>query len=431
MNYLDILRPTNYWGDLKKSPGKSRAEYVSWLIEQSQNNNISAVVGVRRAGKSTILKQVIFHLITELGVKPENTLLINLEDPRLIELLQNANLFTLISAFKHQADLRSKLYVVFDEVQNVSNWEAVIRTLHDQEPNLKIYVTGSSAQLLGKELGTKLAGRYIKTEVFPLSFSEYYSFTKNDLKSFVQSGGFPDPVLTSTHSIREQLLKDYYDSILLRDITARYGIRDDFKLRRLSSQLFAAVANQASSYRLSKDLGISPDTVLQYFDYIEDAFLGFFVPKFSQSLRKQNYNPKKFYGIDTGLQSAISFRVIDDIGKLFENTVYLALRREYDQIYYWQEEKEIDFVVKDKEQIVFLVNASVSIKEESTRKREIESLMAGMHAVRKSESLVVIMEGDSEVIETEVGSITVIHFAEFEKLIKRRHPDNPKLLSVQ
>lgn len=419
MNYFDILRPTNYWGDLRKSPGKLRSEYVSWLLEQSENNNVSAVIGVRRAGKSTILKQVIHHLIAQEGVKPENTLLINLEDPRLIELLQNANLLSLIDMFKQQADLRSKIYVVFDEIQNVSNWEAVIRTLHDQEPNLKIYVTGSSAQLLGKELGTKLAGRYITTEVFPLSFAEYQTFAKKDLKSFVQSGGFPDPVLTSNLLMREQLLKDYYDSILLRDITARYGIRDDFKLRRLSAQLFAAVANQASSYRLSKDLEVSPDTVLQYFNYIEDAFLGFFIPKFALSLRKQNYNPKKFYSIDTGLQSAISFRVLDDISKLFENTVFLALRRVSDQIYYWQEDKEVDFIVKEKEQIVYLVNASVSIKQESTRNREIDSLMAGMHALQQSESILVLMEGESETIETEVGIIKVIHYPEFEKLIAK------------
>jgi len=420
MNYFDILSSTNYWGDLKRSPGKMRPKYVSWLIEQSENGNISAVVGVRRSGKSTILKQVIHRLIAQEGVNPRNTLLINLEDPRFIELLQSANLLNLVSTFKEKADLRSRMYVVFDEIQNVPNWEAIIRTLHDQEPNLKIYLTGSSAQLLGKELGTKLTGRYITTEVFPLSFHEYQRFTKKNLKSFVQSGGFPDPVLTSNASIREQLLKDYYESILLRDITARYGIRDDFKLRRLSAQLFASIANQASSYRLSKDIEVSPDTILQYFNYIEDAFLGFFVPKFSQSIRKQNYNPKKFYSIDNGLQSAISFRVLDDMGKLFENAVFLALRREFDQIYYWQEDKEVDFVVKQKEQITHLVNASVSIKLESASNREIESLMAGMHALQKSESLLVLMEGESEVIETEVGTINVIHYSEFEKLISKK-----------
>ena len=420
MNYFDILHPTNYWGELKQSPGKPRPEYVSWLLEQSENSNVSAVVGVRRSGKSTILKQVIYQLITRKGVNPNNTLLVNLEDPRLIELLENANLLNLIFAFKNRADLRSKMYVVFDEIQNIPGWESIIRTLHDQEPNLKIYLTGSSAQLLGKELGTKLTGRYLTTEVFPLSFQEYKRFTKKDLKSFVQSGGFPDPVLTSNQSIQEQLLKDYYESILLRDITARYGIRDDFKLRRLSAQLFASVANQASSYRLSKDLEVSPDTILQYFNYIEDAYLGFFVPKFSQSVRKQNYNPKKFYSIDNGLQSAVSFRVLDDLGKLFENTVYLALRRAFDQIYYWQEDKEIDFVVKEKEQISYLVNASVSIKLESTRNREVESLMSGMHALQKPESILVIMEGENEVIHTEAGTIKVIEYTKLEEILSKR-----------
>jgi len=420
MNYFDILHPTNYWGELKQSPGKPRPEYVSWLLEQSENSNVSAVVGVRRSGKSTILKQVIYQLITRKGVNPNNTLLVNLEDPRLIELLENTNLLNLIFAFKNKADLRSKMYVVFDEIQNIPGWESIIRTLHDQEPNLKIYLTGSSAQLLGKELGTKLTGRYLTTEVFPLSFQEYKRFTKKDLKSFVQSGGFPDPVLTSNQSIQEQLLKDYYESILLRDITARYGIRDDFKLRRLSAQLFASVANQASSYRLSKDLEVSPDTILQYFNYIEDAYLGFFVPKFSQSVRKQNYNPKKFYSIDNGLQSAVSFRVLDDLGKLFENTVYLALRRAFDQIYYWQEDKEIDFVVKEKEQISYLVNASVSIKLESTRNREVESLMSGMHALQKPESILVIMEGENEVIHTEAGTIKVIEYTKLEEILSKR-----------
>ncbi|MEX0895391.1 MAG: ATP-binding protein [Patescibacteria group bacterium] len=419
MNYLDILHSTNYWGELKKAPGKQRPLYVSWLLEQSKNSNISAVIGVRRSGKSTILKQVMHHLITQEDVSPNNTLLINLEDPRLIELLQNTNLLNLVSAFKDKADLRSRMYIVFDEIQNVPNWEAVIRTLHDQEKNLKIYVTGSSAELLGKELGTKLAGRYLTTEVFPLSFHEYQKFTKKDLKSFVESGGFPDPVLTTNQSVQEQLLKDYYESILLRDITARYGVRDDFKLRRLSAQLFASVANQASSYRLSRDLEVSPDTILQYFNYIEDAYLGFFVPKFSQSIRKQNYNPKKFYSIDNGLQSAISFRVLDDMGKLFENTVYLTLRRTSDQIYYWQEEKEVDFVVKEKERISHLVNASVSIKLESTREREITSLMTAMHALQKSESLLVIMNGENEVIETETGTIKVIEYEKLEGLLSK------------
>jgi len=413
MNYLDILGTSNYWGQLKKASGRLRSRYVDVLLKQSSNDNISAVVGVRRSGKSTILKQVLEQLISNHGVKPENTLLVNLEDPRLVGLLTDNKLFDLITEFKKQADLRSRIYIVLDEIQNIDNWEAILRTLHDQETTAKFFISGSSAQLLGKELGTKLTGRYIKTEVFPLSYFEYQQFTKKSLKSYVNGGGFPDPILTNDTATREQLLKDYYDSILLRDITARYGIRDEFKLRRLSAQLFSSIANQASSYRLSKDIEVSPDTVLQYFSYIEDAYLGFFVPKFAQSVRKQNYNPKKFYSIDNGLQSAVSFRVIDDLGKLFENTVFLELRRNYDQIFYWQEKKEVDFVVKEKNQIKYLINASVSIKEQTTRNRELESLMEGMYQLKQSESLLVLMEGEVEVIETEAGTINVVPYTEF------------------
>lgn len=423
MKYLDILEATNYWGKNKIPLGKLRPEYVDWLIDQSENKNISAVIGVRRSGKSTILRQVIKKLIDEKNVKPENTLLINFEDPRLIQLLSENNLFDLVRDFKNEvADLRSKVYLVLDEIQNVFNWESIVRTIADQEPNIKIYLTGSSASLLGKELSTKLTGRYIKTEVFPFNFSEYKKLIKKDLLSYVQNGGFPDPALTENKTIREQLLKDYYESILLKDITARYGIRNDFKLRRLAGQLFGNIANQASSYRLSKDLEISSDTVLQYFNYIEDAYLGFFIPKFTYSLRTQNYNPKKFYSIDNGLQSAISFRVFDDNGKLFENAVFLGLRKKFDQIFYWQEDKEVDFIVKDKENIAYIINASVSIYNENTRNREIESLMACMHALGKTESILVVMENfnkKSMMIETETGNIKVMNFSDFEVMLQK------------
>ena len=417
MKYLNLLNQSNFWGDVNKAPGKRRSQYITPLLSQSQNANISAVIGVRRSGKSTVLKQVLHQLIKKKNVHPNNTLFVNLEDPRFVSLLIDNKLFELVEEFKQQADLRSRLYIVFDEIQNVQNWEAIVRTLVDQEPQLKIYITGSSAQLLGKELGTKLAGRYLKTEVFPLSFVEFQQFVGKNIQRFVTEGGFPDPILTKNQVLRDQLLKDYFESILLRDISIRYNIRDEFKLRQLTGQLFAAVANQASSYRLSKDLELTADTILQYFSYIEDAYLGFFIPKFSQSVRKQNYNPKKFYSIDNGLQSAISFRVIDDLGKLFENTVFLALRRKYDQIFYWEEEKEVDFIVKEKERIAYLVNASVSISQAQAQDREVTALMAGMHYFQQKESYLVVLKGSSQDIETEVGTIHVVTYPDFEALL--------------
>lgn len=417
MKYLELLVDSNYWGKVKRSPGYLRENYVDWLLTQSENLNISVVVGVRRSGKSTILQQVLYQLIHKRGVNPKNTLFVNLEDPKLVGMLSDNKLFDLIDEFKSLADLRSNLYIVFDEIQNVPDWELIVRAIHDKEKNIKIYVTGSSAKLLGRELGTKLTGRYLSTEVFPLSLVEFKNFRKAGAEEYIKEGGFPDVILSKDRRIREQLLKDYFESILLRDIVARYSIRDEFKLRRLSSQLFSNFANQASSYRLSKDLEVSSDTILQYFDYIEEAYLGFFVPKFSHSVRKQNYNPKKFYVIDNGLQSAVSFRVIDDTGKLFENAVFLSLRRKHKQIFYWQEGKEVDFVVKEKEQVKYLVNASVDIKMPETRERELSSLMQAMHELKKTESYLVIMKGKSEKIETEVGVVNVIGFEEFGELL--------------
>lgn len=414
MNALDVLEPVNFWGTLKKAPGVVRPTYVAKLLEQRATSPISAVVGVRRAGKSTILHQVLQSLIANYSVKPENTLFVNLEDPRLLDLITDNSLFSLITAFKQKADLRSKLYVVLDEIQNVENWQAIVRTIHDQEPNIKLFITGSSAQLLGQELGTKLSGRYLKTEIFPLSFSEFQTFTGKSLDHYLKWGGFPNPVLTKLKLLRDQLLADYFESILLRDISARYGLRNEFKLRRLAAQLFSAAANQASSYRLSKDLDLAADTILQYFSYIEDAYLGFFIPKFDHSVRKQNYNPKKFYPIDTGLQSAVSFKVLDDTGKALETAVFLTLRRKFTQLYYWEEEKEINFIVKHKEVIKYLVNVSVTITNQKTLEREKIALQAGMYQLQHPESYLVTMSDQTQTIQTDVGTIHCLPFHEFE-----------------
>jgi hypothetical protein len=414
MNYIDLLSKNNYWGDLKKIEGKKRLTYTDWLLEQSKDKNITALKGVRRSGKSTLLLQTFFRLINERSVKPENTLYVNFEDPRLSELLVENNLFKLVSELNEMADNRSYVYLGLDEIQNVNNWEAILRTILDQERWLKVYITGSSANLLGQELGSKLAGRYISTEVFPFSLAEYMHFTKDkNIAHYIDHGGFPDVVFSSSERVADQLLKDYFESILLRDIATRYNIRHEFKLRRLAANLFTNISNLASSYRLSKDLELSADTVLQYFSYIENAYLGFFVPKYSPSLRKQEYNPKKFYSIDTALQKAISFKVFDDIGKLFENLVFLELRRRFKDIFYWEEEKEVDFIVKEGENIRCIVNASVNISNKFTREREISSLIAGMDYFDKKESFLIILEGKSQVIETEIGVIKVINLPDF------------------
>ncbi|MFW5719765.1 MAG: ATP-binding protein [Candidatus Dojkabacteria bacterium] len=409
MKYLELVR--NVYA--RSRAGKFRRKYVDHLCEQNSDKNISAVMGVRRAGKSTIMKQVLKELLKQ-GVEEKNTLYVNFEDPRLGQLLEDNTLFHVIDEFNKAADNRSRTYFLFDEIQNVQNWEQILRALLDQERNAKFYITGSSASLLGRELGTKLSGRYISTEVFPLSFLEIKQFSQKIIvKRFIEYGGFPDVVLSKNSETKQQLLRDYFESILLRDVAQRYNIRRDYTLRRLASWLFTNISCQASSYRLSKDLGISPDTVLQYFNYIEDAYLGFFIPKYSASVRKQAYNPKKFYSIDTGLQRAVSFRIIDEYGKAFENIVFLELRRRFKEIYYWEEEHEVDFIIKQGESIKMIINVCVDTRNEKTLHRECTSLQEAMNNLHIPESYLVVMKGENEVIETEVGKVRVVKFEDF------------------
>lgn len=414
MNLTDALSKVNYWGEVSHAKGVYRANYVEKLLVESRNKNISVVMGVRRSGKSTILLQTLDTLIKREGVKAKNTLFINFEDPRLSNLLNATAFIKYVEEFYAKADNRTTVYLFLDEIQNVQNWEKAVRTLIDQLKMVKIYITGSSASLLGKELGTKLSGRYLSTEVFPVSYSELVLFdNKIGLPQFLKLGGFPNVLQTESSTVRTQLLQDYFQSIILRDVSIRYGIRKDAKLRRVISFIFSNISNQASSYRLSNDIGMSADTVIQYFKYIEDAYLGFFIPKYSVSLRKQEYNPKKFYSIDTGLQQAVSFMVMDDVGKLFENLVFLELRRKYKEIYYWEEDKEVDFLIKKGERIKLLCNVSYNIENEDTRKREIESLKLAMYKLSIKKSYLVIGSGEDESVETEFGVIEVMSLRSF------------------
>lgn len=220
-------------------------------------------------------------------------------------------------------------------------------------------------------------------------------------------------MLTVDEYIRNQLLQNYFDSILLRDISARHKLRNDFILRRVSAHLYTNIGRSASSYRLSRDLGTSADTILQYFDHIEDAYLGFFLPKYALSIRKQEYNPKKFYCIDTALQKSVSFKVSDDGGKLFENAVFLALRRKYQQIYYWQEEKEVDFIIMKGDSIKHIINASVDISDEATFLREINSLKEAMYALGRETSTLVTLKGTKRLVQTDVGVVHLYPFNDF------------------
>lgn len=291
------------------------------------------LTGIRRCGKSTVLQQVFRQ-------QPEVSIFINFEDPRLAGFD--------ISDFNRLHEIALEMgcsAYFFDEIQNVDKWENFVRFKLDE--GFKVFITGSNASMLSKELGTKLTGRHVSKELFPFSYTEYLRFlglekTQETVLSYLEDGGFPDYLTTS---LAEVLMHNFND-ILIRDIAARYAIRNTDALRQLAVWLVSNVGKPFTGNSLRKLFNIhSSSSIMEYLGYLSDAYLFFFVPKFSYSSKVQLVNPRKVYCIDNGMISVNSSSFSEDRGRLLENMVYGQLRRSGADVYYFNEVKECDFVV--------------------------------------------------------------------------------------
>jgi predicted AAA+ superfamily ATPase len=323
------------------------------------------ITGIRRCGKSTLLYQLLKQDLS-------NTLFLNFEDTRLAG-FENDDFTRLLSEIKK----REAKILFFDEIQMLQNWELFVRQMLDED--YKVVITGSNATLLSKELGTKLTGRHLSTELFPFSYKEFLLFknlenTATALQQYLQDGGFPEYLKTNNGVILNQLLED----ILYRDIVVRYAIKDVVNLKKLAVYLISNIGKPVSGNNLKELFGIkSATTILDFFSYLENAYILQFVPKFSYSLKTQIRNPKKVYVIDLGLFSQNSIVFSDENGRRLENAVYLHLRQKFKEIYYFQEKKECDFVVIEKGKVVELLQVCYTLTAENME-REISGLLAVM-----------------------------------------------------
>jgi len=311
---------------------------------------------------------------------------------------------------------------LLDEIQNIPLWEATIRRLYDREKNLKIIISGSSSRLLSSEISTALRGRTLTHKVFPFSFKEFlkanrinfeiknikYSTKRNiiikGLRDYLEFGGFPQVVLEEN---KTELLQEYYRAILYRDIVERYQIKN-LKLfenfLKVVTQHTASLFSYGKTLNLFKSMGykISKNTLIEYMKYIESTFFAFEVPIFSYSIKDQLQYPRKLYIIDTGIRNAVSFRFSLDWGKLAENLVFIELKRQDKEIYYWKNSKnlEVDFLIKEGVEIKELIQVCWNIEDEKTRKREIRALLKAMDEFKIKEALVITENyDDSEEID--------------------------------
>ncbi len=428
---LSILEEWNCWSKPFRD-SFSRNTYEKEVLAKSTTNEILFVKGVRRSGKSTILHNHVENLIAS-GVPKEEILFVNLEDPRFAPFLSLSLLEEIKKAYLYYLSPKSKPYIFLDEVQNIEEFEKWLLKEYELD-TAHLFATGSNSKLLSREIGSSLSGRYLDVEVLPLSFREflafkgvtitsYYELVSKQLileklfEEFMNFGGFPQVVLIESIELKEAELKSYYDSILLRDIVARYKLNDFRSLEKLSVTLLSSIANPMSLNRLKNRLGVSFDMVNRYLEYLENSYMIQTIPLFDWSLQKQFSNPKKIYSIDTGLSKRVSFEVGKRIGDLLENIVYLELKRRFEEIYYFKTEQgyEVDFLIKDREEITHLIQVSQTLKDNKTKKLELRALIKASNELKHiNHTKLLLITMDSSSVELVDGvEIEVLNVIEW------------------
>ncbi|WP_297470415.1 ATP-binding protein [Thermococcus sp.] len=402
---VEVLAPYNLWGG-RKWKAVMREEYVS-RIEKKLSHGAVALIGTRRAGKTTLAGLFLTKLVGA-GKSPEGTLYVNLEDPRFSPYLTPELLEEVFSAYRTYVYDGEGPVVVLDEVQNVPGWEKWVRKVLDLG-EARIIVTGSTSSLLRSELSTLLTGRVFTVEVFPLNFREFLTFkglptemkallgrkrkVEALLREYLEFGGFPQVVLMEDKSLKNELLRELFEGIILRDIVYRHGFRDARAVRIVAEIAMSRFSSLISVSRLRNEIAgivgrkVSPNFVDAVLDAMDEAYLSFRVPILSPKVKDSMRYPKKLYAIDTGIANVVGIRFTENVGRLAENAVARHLRQNFGEVYYYRGRGEVDFVVKEGLRVTRAIQVTWDIDE--SWEREVEGLLEAMDVFDLKEGTIV------------------------------------------
>jgi hypothetical protein len=355
-------------------------------------SHATVLTGVRRCGKSTLQAQLMR--------RARQPFYCNFEDTRLFGMAP-ADFPAFLGVLDAVATPRSAVFL--DEVQEVPEWQRLVRALLDR--GRTVCVTGSNASLLGKELGSKLTGRHLSYEVFPFSYSEFLAFTGRDpsaasLGAFLDDGGLPSFLKDRQELVLQALLRD----IIHRDVAARHGLRETTHVMNLALFLFANTGQPLSFQSLTKSLAVpTVGQTSRYVEHLIDAYLLCAVPKFSASFKKRVVAPAKYYAIDNGLRRANAPQAQPDRGPRLENAVALHLRRTTRGLCYASERGlwECDFVTPDA-----AVQVCLELNPEN-RARELRGVVAGTRLRGRRRAIVVTLDQADRLVEDGVRIVVV------------------------
>lgn len=386
-------------------------------------------IGVRRSGKSTFMFQVMKDLL-ENGISRQNILYLNFFDDRLHG-LQHEPLSIIPEAYFSiypEKKNSEKVYCFFDEIQALSGWEPFVDRLMRTE-NCEIYITGSSAQMLSREIATQMRGRALSWEMFPFSFLEFLDTkgighssslsTKKRLlvqkafEEYWQSGGFPE-VIGLDKFLRIKIHQEYFNTLLFRDLIERHDVSHPRAVTDLAHRLMDNITSLYSINKLTgylKSLGhkAPKSKVSDYLEWFEDAYFLFTVRIFDASLTRARSNPKKIYCVDHSMVISVCSGILVNSGHLLENLMFIALRRVNQNIFYYKTRSglEVDFIIQQQDHSRMIIQVCESLVEPQTRKREVAALAEAMQELDLTTGTIVT-RSEEEQISVEPGMIDVI-----------------------
>lgn len=360
-----------------------RKFYLEKIVKLIDTEDIKVITGVRRCGKTVLLKQIIDELENR-GIASENIIYISFESSKYKNIRNDDDLDEFI--FSKTNNLNGKIYLLFDEIQKVKNWEVSLNS-YRVDLECDIYITGSNSQLLSGELATLISGRYISINMLPFSFKELIQYHDemheniDEIKLFEQYlsyGGFPG-LLNYENEEKEKYLYDLYSTIVLNDILYKNKVKDLDLLERLMEfmisnigQLFSA--NSISKYIKNENRKTTPHTIINYMDYARNAFIFYQIKRENIKQKRKLLISDKYYLVDSGFYFIFNGSTQRNWGQLLENIVFLELIRQGYSITIGKiQDLEVDFVCRKANQIKY-IQVSQSILDENTRKREFKSL---------------------------------------------------------